>query len=284
MKRICTYLLTLMIPIFLFGCGGGGSSSGGSGGFGTIVIGVTDTKPMLPSGTEEVLITFEEVLVHRPGGGWVSLPLAETPYTIDLLQFSDGTTTDLVPPVALLSGKYTQIRIVVTEALIIVNGSEHPVVIPSENLKTDKQFNFQVVGGGAVDLTVDFDLSQSIVVTGFDTYKLKPVLHINNTQEAATIHGEISASSFATSQEAFVTVYLDKDQSGDVTDVDEIYTEVVVAQTSSVAPTEFRIFWLVPRQYYVVVVEVDGFRYTEALDLTETQPGTIFSLNDRNPI
>jgi len=33
-------------------------------------------------------------------------------------------------------------------------------------LKTDKNFEFNVQGGGAVDLTVDFDLSQSIVVTG----------------------------------------------------------------------------------------------------------------------
>jgi hypothetical protein len=62
----------------MFGCGGGSSSSSGSG---TIVIGVTDTKPMLPAGTEEVLITFVEVSVHRPGGGWTSLPLAQTPYS-----------------------------------------------------------------------------------------------------------------------------------------------------------------------------------------------------------
>jgi hypothetical protein len=268
----------------VIGCGGGGSSSGGSASTGTIVIGVTDAKPMLPAGTEEVLITFFEVSVHRPGGGWITLPLAQTPYTIDLLQFSDGTTTDLVPPVQLLSGKYTQIRIGVTDASIKINDDYYPVEIPSENLKTDKQFDFEVLGGGAVDLTVDFDLSQSIVVTGSNTYKLKPVLHINETQEAATIQGRIDPSSFGASSLAFVTVHLDKDRSGGVSSGDEIYTEVIVTKTSATDPTEFQIFWLVPDQYYVVSVDVDGAEFTEALDSNDTQSGAIFSLNDGNLI
>ncbi len=283
-KTIWTCFLILTVPIFMFGCGGGGSSSSGSASTGTIVIGVTDAKPMLPAGTEEVLITFTEVSVHRPGGGWITLPLAQTPYTIDLLQFSDGTTTDLVPPVQLLSGKYTQIRIGVTDAWIKINGIEYPVEIPSDNLKTDKQFDFEVVGGGAVDLTVDFDLSQSIVVTGSNTYKLKPVLHINETQEAATIQGTIDPSSFGPSSQAFVTVYLDKDRSGDVGGGDEIYTEVIVTMTSETAPTEFQIFWLVPNQYYIVSVDIDDTEFTEALDSTDTQSGAISSLNDGNPI
>jgi hypothetical protein len=70
------------------------------------------------------------------------------------------------------------------------------VTIPSENLKTDKNFSFDVQGGGAADITIDFDLSQSIVVTddgsGTLSYKLKPVLHIVDTVEAATITGRIA--------------------------------------------------------------------------------------------
>ena len=102
-----------MSLLIFIACGGGG---GGSGGFGEVSMDITDAKPVLPAGTEYLLITFEEVLVHKAGGGLMSLPLPEFPYTIDLLQFYDGYTTELVPPVSLESGKYTQIRIVVSEA------------------------------------------------------------------------------------------------------------------------------------------------------------------------
>ncbi len=57
---------------------------------------VTDAKPVLPAtGVESVTITFDEVSVHKSGGGWINLPVATQPqpYTIDLYQFSDGTKT-----------------------------------------------------------------------------------------------------------------------------------------------------------------------------------------------
>ncbi len=270
-KTIWTCFLILTVPIFVIGCGGGGSSSSGSAGSGTIVIGVTDAKPLLPDGTEEVLITFDEVSVHRPGGGWISLALAETEYTIDLLQFSDGTTTDLVPPVQLVSGKYTQIRIGVTDASIKIEGNYYSVEIPSENLKTDKQFDFEVVGGGAVDLTVDFDLSQSIVVTGPNTYKLKPVLHINYTQEAATIVGRISNSDLTASEATIV-----------VTARDEEYTRVVV-EKDTLDPTVFNIYWLVPEEEYFVQIDLDGnqgvFEYEEIVSARDLPASAIFELN-----
>ena len=67
---------------------------------GLLIIVITDAEPVLPSGTEEVWITVEEVLIHREGGEWVSLPLVQTPYTIDLLRFHSGNTTDLIRPVS----------------------------------------------------------------------------------------------------------------------------------------------------------------------------------------
>ena len=238
---------------------------------------------MLPSGTEQVLITFDEVSVHRTGGGWISLPLAQDPYTIDLSQFSDGTTPELAPPVSLISGKYTQIRIGVTEAFSKINGDEYPVEIPSDNLKTDKEFDFEVVGGGAVDLTVDFDLSQSIVATGEDTYKLKPVLHIMEAQEAATIQGEILKATFENfnSPEAIVVVTFE----------DEEYTRVVVEKGPD--STQFSIFWLVPESDYKVLIDLDGqfdlnddqsFEYTEMVSRDDLPVGAIFELNGGAPI
>lgn len=181
-------LLGLVIMAALLGgCGGGDGGGSSSGSSGTVSMNVTDAKPVLPvESVESVIITFDEVSVHKSGGSWVTLATPTNPYTIDLYQFSNGTKTQFVPPVRLDSGKYTQVRIGVASGIIRIGGVNHTLEIPSANLKTDKNFEFNVVGGGAVDLTVDFDLSQSIVLTGSGTYQLKPVLHINQTAEAAT--------------------------------------------------------------------------------------------------
>jgi hypothetical protein len=256
------------IVVLFSGCGGGGGGGGDGGGLtasssgttGTFSLNVTDAKPLLPDDTKEVLITFEEVDVHKTGEGWTSLPLAQEPFTIDLLQFQEGKTTELVPPVSLESGKYTQIRIVVSSAELITSAAGHSMVVPSESIKTDTPFDFEVKGGGAVNLTVDFDLSRSVEVTGgnLPSYKLKPVLHISHTEEAATIHGEISDVTFDayTSTEAFVRVMWDKDPVGTVDAGDEVYTKVVVPKNDPPAAA-FSIFWLVPDKDYIVQIDMD---------------------------
>jgi hypothetical protein len=87
--------------------------------------------------------------------------MARTPYTIDLLQFTEGLTTEFVPPVALPSGNYTQVRLSVVSAKIRFNNDPNTEVdlrVPSENLKTDQNFDVDVDASAAVDITVDFDL------------------------------------------------------------------------------------------------------------------------------
>ena len=277
--RSSFWIISAFIMVMLTACSGGGGGSDGSSG--TLAMDITDAKPMLPAGTKHVWISFEEVLVHKSGGGWVSLPLAQTHHSIDLLQFHSGNTTELVPPVSLEPGKYTQIRIVVSDANITIDDTTYSLTIPSENLKTDKNFDFAVKGGGAVDITVDFDLSKSIVVTGPDEYKLKPVLHIVHTSEAATIQGAISDDSFENtdSSDAIITIL---DNNGIE------YTKVTVPRAGP-DPAEFSIFWLVPNQEYTVEIDMDpeagdGEEYTETVDAVQLQPGDIFALNSDTPI
>ncbi len=274
-RKICRLFLAMAIPMFLFGCGGDGGS-GSSSSTGTVSMDITDTKPMLPLDVEQVIIKFDAVSVHKAGGGWLVLPLAEeaqTPYEIDLLQFTDGDTTEFVPPTELEAGHYTQIRIEVIEAKMIPlgGGDDIPLIISSNDVKTDKQFDFDVTGGGAVAVVIDFDLSQSIVATGDDTYKLKPVLHINYTQEAATIVGRISNSDLTASEATIV-----------VTARDEEYTRVVV-EKDTLDPTVFNIYWLVPEEEYFVQIDLDGnqgvFEYEEIVSARDLPASAIFELN-----
>jgi len=285
MKTALLSALSLIFGILFSACGGGGGGGGGTGSSGSLRVAITDAKPALPAGIVQVLVTIDEVSVHQSGGKWTSLPLTQTPFTIDLLQYSDGNTTQLVPQTTLTSGKYTQIRLGVQSAMVVTDtGAQIPVEIPSGNLKTDKNFDFTVAGGGAVALTVDFDLSQSLVVTGSDKYKLKPVLHIVSTAEAATITGSISAATFGADTETTIVVIQDTDNSGGLTPGDEEYTRLIVTKGTT-DPTAFSIYWLVPDQTYIMDVQIAGISvYSEVVAGASLPAAAVFPLNSGNPI
>ena len=102
--KLFVYLLIAVSFLILFACGGGGG--GGSNPSGEVTMSITDAKPLLPEGADQATnlkVTFTDILVHKSGGGWISLPLTgDLPTTtIDLLQFYGENTTEIVPPVLL---------------------------------------------------------------------------------------------------------------------------------------------------------------------------------------
>jgi len=284
MMKKCFLFAVLISGVLLSACGGGGGG-GTTNSSSSLSLAITDAKPALPAGVDHVFVTIDEVSVHQSGGSWISLSLAQTPFTIDLLQFTDGSTTQLVPQATLTPGKYTQVRLGVESALIITDtGEQIPVEIASGDLKTDKNFDFEVTGGGAVALTVDFDLSQSLVVTGSSKYKLKPVLHIVTTTEAAALTGSIAAATYGPENQATIIVTRDSDNSGNLTPGEEEYTRLVVAKGPS-GPTPFSIYWLVPNQSYIVEVQIGGSTvYSQAVARTSLPIAVVYPLNSGNPI
>ena len=286
-KRAIYSILTLLAVVFFIGCEVS-FFVGFNGGSSTFFVRVTDAKPALPYGTEAVYVTFEDFFVHRKGGEWVSLPLAQIPYAVDLLEFHSGRTTTLVQPISLEPGTYDRIKVSISSAAVLRDGIFYSVAIPSGTLVIEIDFFFDLEDGKTMDLTIDFDLSQSLKL--FQTpvassYQLKPVLHINQTEAAATIHGEISAETFAEydSREAIVSLFVDKDLSGDWSADDEEYTRVVVERDSPV----FTIFWLVPEQGYTIQIEMDGTgspEFEQFVFPADLQKGDSFELNNSSPI
>ena len=273
-------------------CGGGG---GGSIEYGEVAMHITDAKPLLPEGADQATnlwITIAGVSVQKSGGGWISLPLEEgPPHTIDLLQLINGNTTEIVPPVLLEYGKYTQIRLIVDSATIRFDNeptTDSPVVIPPEHLKTDKNFLFDVDEPKAVDIVIDFDLSQSLVVAdpfGTPSYKINPVIHIVRATEAATIKGGISQGSFIVGQNAEVTLFI---PNSGIQGGYEKYTKIEVSE-SDTDPTEFSIYWLVSDEDYRVEIKFDpdfvnGVDFSEDVSVTDVKPGQVWNLNGGNSI
>lgn len=288
LKKTLWIIGSVLSVLALFSCGGGGgSSSSNPTSSGVVTLSITDAKPMLPNNITNFWVQFDEVWVHQPGVGWINLPLVESPYTIDLLQFYDGNTTELVPPTKLNSGKYTQVRFVGSRAIMRFDyGSrveDWPVNIPSGKWRTDKNFIFDVSENSAADIIIHFDLSMSLVVSGppsNPSYKLKPVMHLfGNPLQAAIINGSIENGSFGSLDKATIIVRADTNQ--------EEYTRVIVPKSSNPTATGFNIFWLVPNQSYNVEIDldqdetVDCEQFVEDFDLA---PGEVFSLNDGDPI
>ncbi len=175
-----------------------------------------------------------------------------------------------------------------SSAAVLKDGSFYSIAISSENLVIETAFFFDLEDGRTMDITIDFDLSQSLKLCKTpmgSSYQLNPVLRINQTETAATIHGEISAETFAEyhSREAIVSLFVDKDLSGDWSADDEEYTRVVVERNNPV----FTIFWLVPEQGYTIQIEMDGTgpaEFEQFVFPADLQEGDSFELNHSSPI
>lgn len=255
-RSLAALAMMSILSIFI-GCGGGGGSGSSSGSStGTVSMSITDAKPVLPDNVTNCFVTIDAVSVHSSEGRWETLEMVRTPYTIDLLQFTDGVTAEFVPPARLGSGKYTQVRLSVLSAKLRFNddpAEEVDLTIPSANLKTDKNFTFDVTEKAAVDITIDFDLSKSIVVEGpaaNPSFKLKPVLHIVDTELAATIVVTVTNALFV--EKAWITVSYNKDTNGNYT---QEYTKVEITRKD---PPEYPIFWLVPDEDYLVEIDYNS--------------------------
>jgi hypothetical protein len=141
-----------------------------SGGTGKVSIYVTD----LPADWTHVNVTFSDVRIHEASedneSGWHTLEIHNQ--TVDLASLTN--MSELLASGNVSAGKYTQIRLVVTAVTgTMADGTIVNFTVPSGELKTTHPFN--VTAGHTETLTLDFDLSHSIVHESSD-WKFKPVL------------------------------------------------------------------------------------------------------------
>jgi hypothetical protein len=296
MNRKVIYALFLAVGIVLVGGCGGGGGSGSSTGTGTVSLDIADAKPFIDAAEQpaELWISFNAVQVHTSGGGWVSLDLPKTPFEINLLAFSDGQTTEFATPTRIPAGHITQIRFEINEAwMVFPDSSVEPINsdVASGTLRTDHQIDNTLSNGGALSLTVHFDLSQSIVRSGPDgnpKYHLKPVVHLFNNEpdEAATICGSITPESFVAGNPEKVDVYVDLESFKSGVTETQPYTHVTVLKESETDPTDFCVYWLVPldtdESYDITIDNGVDDPYYEVLP--ELASGVTVELNSGNTI
>lgn len=156
---------------------------------GNLKISLTDA----PADFEAVNITFSEVSAHIDSN-WIVL--SDEQQIVNLLEFSNGKTTEIgsadVP-----IGQYTQIRLKIVDAEVVVDAQSYPVTVPSgaqSGLKLITQFI--ITEGSSIELVVDFDVNRSIITTGPPSapksYKLRPTLRVISSAVTGSISGRVT--------------------------------------------------------------------------------------------
>jgi Domain of unknown function (DUF4382) len=185
----------------------GGSSDGGEGaGTGRLTLRIGDAPV---DGASEVVVVFTGIALHGPGGTRaIEFP---EPREIDLLDFQNGATVNLLDGVEVEAGDYNWMRLeVIAEQnrndgsyILFESGEQYPLYVPSGS-ETGLKLNrpFTVAAGGITRLVADFDLRKSIIQPpGLSpNYVLKPVLRLMDELEVGAIAGEVDLAALAAVQ------------------------------------------------------------------------------------
>ncbi|HEX9973616.1 MAG TPA: DUF4382 domain-containing protein [bacterium] len=157
---------------------------------GYIIVHLTDA----PADFDAVNITFSEISAHIDSE-WVTINL-KSDSIVNLLEWTNGKSMILgqseVP-----AGHYTQVRLRIKAAEIIVDNETYPLDVPS-GAQSGLKFglNFTINPGSTYELVLDFDTRKSIVTTGPKNdpkgYKLKPHIRVISKAVSGSISGTVT--------------------------------------------------------------------------------------------
>jgi hypothetical protein len=148
-----------------------------------------------PGDYEAVNVEVIGVEVHVGDGenesGWKSLNVDGGVY--NLLELTNGLDT-LLGEIEIPAGKVSQIRLKLgNENSIRIDGEDHDLDTPSGQQSGLKlQVHETLSAGVTYKILLDFDVARSIVVTGNETYKLKPVIRTITEAVDGAIKGKVN--------------------------------------------------------------------------------------------
>lgn len=190
MNRILFIVPVLMAVLFVTSCKDDSDDMAGQG---EMKIYLTDA----PALYDAVNVDVQGVEVHTETQGWVSLNV--NPGIYNLLDYANGNDT-LIASSMVDVGRVSQVRLILgNNNTIVVAGVTMPLETPSaqqSGLKLNVQADIEP--GVTYEMTLDFDASRSIVVTGNSTYKLKPVIRVISAGVDGAISGTIAPVAIGT--------------------------------------------------------------------------------------
>ena len=157
---------------------------------GHVIVHLTDA----PANFDAVNITFSEISAHLDSE-WVTIDI-EPDSTVNLLYWTNGWSMILGQDEA-PAGHYTQVRLKIKAAEIIVDNETFLLDVPSgaqSGLKLG--LHFTIEPGSTYELVLDFDVNKSIVTTGPRKdpkgYKLRPHIRVISKAVSGSISGTVT--------------------------------------------------------------------------------------------
>ena len=152
----------------IVGCGSssGGGADVGVGNTGSLSISITDA----PVDDAVAVVVAMTELELKPAGDGTSfrIPVIRTARQLNLLDFTDGKSAEIIVDEEVPAGEYAWLRIFFDEALSFIqlesDGTVYPLVIPSGDETGYKlESGFTVPVNASVEYLLDFNVRESVV-------------------------------------------------------------------------------------------------------------------------
>lgn len=283
MKRFNTLIgifLSFTLMTLISGCGGGGGDSTTATPTGTLSLSMTDTPPQLGEDVTEVNIAVIGIEYHHDGN-WTNAEDFE-PQTFNLLDLQNGKSIHLGDMI-LPAGHYTEIRFKLAaptkEAevksnpdcnITFADGTSEPLFVPSGGQSGYKgKGAFEITANAKIEVTADFDVHKSVVVTGNRKYLLKPVIRLVVTELSGTINGTVvDVADYNTSSDSLV-VYSYKSESYDAAEEDNNFPNSVSAGDVNMSDGNFTLAFLGEGNYTLITAQYLGDTFAGVVDQEE---------------
>lgn len=291
--KIKASILMALIALFaaFTGCEEEGENLGQSG---TVKLSLTDA-PVDDASITGVYITITGIQYHKQQKDWETIEFEE-PQKHNLLELQDSISV-LLGDFEMEAGQYTQLRFMLDAAergqgqgqgrgqsqggpqatpgcyLEYEDGTTQDLFVPSGGQTGYKATGaFRVPSNGTVELTADFDARKSVVKAGKSgMYILKPTIRLITDNEAGAIAGAVSN---IPEDAGDITIYAYED--GEYTDEEaaepadeENRFPNAVSSSKVCEENRYRLSWLAPMVYDLIVVHSDNGEFIEVLGIVE---------------
>jgi hypothetical protein len=269
-ERLNILLSLIAAGSILTACGGGGSGFLATDETGDLIVRLAD-GPV----DEALAVVIQVEAVDVRVSGALNPEYRYTRFEldpvrqIDMLDFQDGASTRLIRETEQIADDYDWIRLVIsaglmgTDSWIDTATGRHGLYLPpanSDNLLVKR--SFRIPDNGVADLTIDFDLRQSIIPpqSEGDSYVLDPVLRVVETGTAGGIEGTVDPTRIeGEACTPVVYAFVGRNVPGD--DIDRIppepITEGTVRLDDATGDYRYTLAWL-PAGDYTVALTCQG--------------------------
>lgn len=279
--KLIGFILSLTLMTLISGCGGGGGGTT-TASTGVLSLSITDAPPKLGDDVTEVNIAVIGI-EYNHNGSWTTADDFE-PQTFNLLDLQNGKSLHLGDMI-LPAGHYQEIRFKLAapekEADVKSNpdcnitfedGTSVPLFVPSGGQSGYKgKGAFDITANAKIEVTADFDVQKSIVVTGNRKYLLKPVIRLVVTELSGTINGTIVDVADYNDTTDTLVVYTYVSGEYDVSEEDEVdginFPNAVSSSDVNMSDGNFTLSFLGEGNYSLITAQYLGDTLAAVVDV-----------------